>query len=216
MTERVKSYEHDGLTVAYDPVRCIHAAECVRGLPLVFDPERRPWIDPSQADADLIVETIRRCPTGALHYRYPGGLPEEEPDTEVTIEVVPSGPLFLCGDIRLPGPDGRVVHEPRAALCRCGASGNKPFCDNSHLAAGFSDAGILGESTLTPTDGSEPPGVDITPAPNGPLLIKGRIDLIGADGQLIEGGRAALCRCGASGNKPFCDGSHGRIGFETG
>ena len=215
MSAGVKSYEHDGFTVEYLPERCIHAAECVRGLPLVFDPERRPWIDPSQADPDAIVETIRRCPTGALHYQYSDGSPQEEPDVDVTIEVVLSGPLYVRGDVRLAEPDGQVTHETRVALCRCGASQNKPFCDNSHIAAGFDDAGTIGESKLAPADGSETPGVDITPAPNGPLLMTGRIDIIGADQQQIFGGRGALCRCGASGNKPFCDGSHLRIKFET-
>jgi len=215
VSKRIKSYEHEGFTVEYAPELCIHAAECVRGLPLVFDPDRRPWIDPSQAAADAIVETIQRCPTGALQFLPAGGLPREEPDADVTIEVVPAGPLYVRGDIRLPGPGGKVVHETRVALCRCGASENKPYCDNSHVARGFDDAGTLGESKLRPADGSESPGVDVMPAPSGPLLVEGHIAVVGTDEQHIEGGRGALCRCGASGNKPFCDGSHARIGFET-
>ena len=216
MSERVRSYEHDGFTVEYDARRCIHAGECVRGLPLVFDPDKRPWIDPSQAGADAIAEVVRRCPTGALRYRHPGDSPQEAPDAEATIEVMPDGPLWLRGDLRLSSGDGEASHETRAALCRCGASQNKPFCDNSHVAAGFDDPGAIGDSKLRPADDAADAGVDITPAPNGPLLVKGSLEIIGADGEQVGGGRAALCRCGASANKPFCDGSHSRIGFEAG
>jgi len=211
---RVKSYEHAGFTVEYISDRCIHAAECVRGLPQVFDPEKRPWIDPTQAEAAAIAHVIQRCPTGALRFRYASGSPQEEPDPEVTVEIVPSGPLYIRGDIRLPGPDGETGHEARLALCRCGASENKPRCDNSHIQADFDDAGTIGDSKLVPVQGSEAPGIDITPAPNGPLLVEGRVQIIGSDGQRVEGARSALCRCGASNNKPFCDGSHVEIGFE--
>lgn len=215
MSERVRSYEHDGFVVEYLPGRCIHAEECVKGLPQVFNPDRRPWIDPAEAKADDIAETVQRCPTGALRFRYPGDSPREKPDTEATIEIVPAGPLYIRGDLRLAGPDGQVNHESRVALCRCGVSQNKPLCDNSHVEAGFEDIGTAGESKLAPVAGSESPGIDIKPAPNGPLLIDGPVVIVGSDEQRIEGGRGALCRCGASNNKPFCDGSHVRIGFET-
>ena len=215
MSERVKSYEHEGFIVEYIPDRCIHAAECVRGLPQVFDPERRPWIDPTQAEAPAIADVVERCPTGALRFRYPGGSPQEEPDPEVTVEIVPSGPLYVRGDVRLPGPDGEMRHESRLALCRCGDSQNKPWCDNSHIQTGFTDTGTIGDSRLAPVQGSEAPGVDVTPAPNGPLFVEGQVLIIGSDAQRIEGARGALCRCGASNNKPFCDGSHVEIGFEA-
>lgn len=215
MSERVKSYEHDGFIVEFSAQRCIHAAECIRGLPQVFDVEKRPWIDPAQAESTAIAEVIERCPTGALQYRHSSGSPREKPDQDVAIEILPSGPLYLRGEIRLAGPAGGEKRESRVALCRCGASQNKPYCDNAHVAAGFDDEGRIGESKLAPIDGSESPGVDITPAPGGPLIMKGRVVVAGSAGEELEGGRGALCRCGASSNKPFCDGSHARIGFET-
>lgn len=57
----------------------------------------------------------------------------------------------------------------------------------------------------------------IQPSDNGPLLVRGPVTLIDADGNEIEvkGKNIALCRCGASDNKPFCDGSHKRIGFQS-
>ncbi|GAA3666135.1 hypothetical protein GCM10023081_01160 [Arthrobacter ginkgonis] len=57
---------------------------------------------------------------------------------------------------------------------------------------------------------------EITVCPQGPLLVRGEIELRDAEGRLIEPGRGtvALCRCGASARKPFCDGSHKLTGFE--
>ena len=64
----MKRYTGREIEVTYDPVRCLHAAECVRGLPMVFDTSRRPWVEPDGADAEVLAAVIERCPTGALHY----------------------------------------------------------------------------------------------------------------------------------------------------
>jgi hypothetical protein len=110
----------------------------VRGLPAVFDPDRRPWIDPNAASAEEIVAVVQRCPTGALHFtRKDGGAAESEPE-ENTIMLVPDGPLYLRGNIEIQHPDGMVLlHDTRVALCRCGASKAKPFCDGSHTQISF-------------------------------------------------------------------------------
>ena len=215
MKQRVRSYEHEGFIVEFSPGRCIHAAECVRGLPEVFDTSKRPWVDPAQAEAAAIADVIEKCPTGALQFRFTDGQRVEQPAAESSIELVPSGPLYARGDITVNETDGGTEHETRLALCRCGASENKPWCDNTHIDSGFDDVGDVGESKLAPVDGSEPPGLDVRQAPNGPLLVEGEVTIIGSSGQRLTGGRAALCRCGASNNKPFCDGSHARIGFEA-
>jgi len=212
---KAKSYERDDLTVEYVASRCIHAAECVRGLRAVFDPDRRPWIDPSRADADAIAGVIRRCPTGALRFRRKDGGPEEAPDERATLEVRPDGPIRARGRIRLQLPGGDVVDEMRVSLCRCGRSKNKPYCDGSHVDAGFRDPGLLGEGQLKPADGTEGPVLELTPRPNGSLRLAGRATLLGADGRAVEGAFGSLCRCGASQRKPFCDGTHKRIGFEA-
>jgi len=210
-----KRYESDALTVEYDLRRCIHAAECVRALPAVFDTSRRPWIDPARADAAAIVEVIHLCPSGALHYRRKDGGPEEAPDSETTVSVVPDGPLYLRGPLRIHRPDGTVVEETRAALCRCGRSKRKPWCDNSHREAGFRDPGVLGDGRAKPDDGTAGAVVEITPKPNGSLRLDGRLTIVGADGQSVGGAAVSLCRCGASARKPYCDGTHKRIGFEA-
>ena len=75
MTDKTRTYESDGIQVHFDPTRCIHAARCVDGLATVFDRERRPWIDLTQANADDVASVIVQCPTGALHFeRRDGGL----------------------------------------------------------------------------------------------------------------------------------------------
>jgi uncharacterized Fe-S cluster protein YjdI len=138
MNEKILVYDGDEITVQYSVTRCIHAAECVRGLPAVFDPNRRPWIDPNAASAEEIAAVVQRCPTGALHFvRKDGGEAEAEPE-ENTITLVPDGPLYLHGNIEIQHSDGTVLlQDTRVALCRCGASKAKPFCDGSHTQAGF-------------------------------------------------------------------------------
>ena len=135
---RFKRYEAAEVAVGFDASRCIHAARCVRELPSVFDTARRPWISPDGAAPDRILEQVARCPTGALVAWDRSGERVERTPAEVVIEEVPDGPLYVRGDVRVTDPDGGVFcEERRVALCRCGASGNRPFCDGSHTEAGF-------------------------------------------------------------------------------
>jgi uncharacterized Fe-S cluster protein YjdI len=132
-----RSYGDDELRVLWDATRCIHTAICLNGLPSVFDVNARPWVRLDGADGEAIVDTIHACPTGAL--RYEGvAVPAEKPDDPTTVEVRPNGPLYVRGRTRVTRPGGRVITEEyRVALCRCGASENKPFCDNSHRLIDF-------------------------------------------------------------------------------
>lgn len=212
MLKKVHRYEGTALTVLYDPQRCIHAAECVRGLPEVFDSARRPWIAPDGAPAETMAEVIRRCPSGALHYE---GGPLEEP-AENAVTVTPDGPLELSGRIEIASPDGSLLlTETRATLCRCGASRNKPFCDGSHQQAGFHDPGIWAGNG-SETAAGEGPALHVVCCQDGPLVFQGTFQLRDAAGKSSPLRRRALCRCGGSAEKPFCDGSHARIGFKTG
>jgi uncharacterized Fe-S cluster protein YjdI len=90
-----KQYAALAITVFYDRSRCRHYAECVRGLPDVFDVGRRPWIRPHLADPESVSEVVRRCPTGALHYRLAAG-DAEQPTTPTTIRRDPAGPPGAC------------------------------------------------------------------------------------------------------------------------
>jgi uncharacterized Fe-S cluster protein YjdI len=65
-----KKYRGAQITVTYDAEICQHAAECVRGLPDVFDVRQRPWIHPDNAAPERVAEVIGLCPSGALKCRF--------------------------------------------------------------------------------------------------------------------------------------------------
>lgn len=133
---RLQTYATDAITITFDPTRCIHAAECIRTAPAVFDSRRLRWIKPELGDPDLIVTAVHRCPTGALAYSLPNGT-AEAPD-EAAIRTSRDGPLYVRGATRVETEDGRVIAEGiRMALCRCGATKNAPFCDGSHREVSF-------------------------------------------------------------------------------
>ncbi|HVF33425.1 MAG TPA: (4Fe-4S)-binding protein [Acidimicrobiales bacterium] len=126
-------YEREELKVLWDATLCTHAAACIRAQPKVFDSSRRPWIDVHAAGADAVADAIRQCPTGALRYEAKGDFPPEPRAVPTVVDVPPSGPLRLRGDLTITQPRGHVIFDgPRASLCRCGKSRNAPFCDNSH------------------------------------------------------------------------------------
>jgi CDGSH-type Zn-finger protein/uncharacterized Fe-S cluster protein YjdI len=207
-------YEDEQIRVLYDPKRCIHAAECVHGLPDVFDPDRRPWVEPDRGEPGEIADVIRRCPTGALHYeRLDDGPDEEAPDMNVIVDAA-DGPLYMHGDIEIQTATGSLVAgDVRVALCRCGASANKPYCDNAHVEIGFKDDGEVSDLKIRPREEDAGPLI-VKLLTDGPLLLSGPFELIAANlAACAVGGGAAMCRCGASSNKPFCDGTHKSIGF---
>ena len=104
----------------------------MRGLPEVFDPSNRPWVRPDRAKAEHVAEVVMRCPTGALQFELTDGATEPIPQ-ENAIAVSVDGPLYVRGDIHIKESLGEtLLQDTRVALCRCGESRNKPFCDNSH------------------------------------------------------------------------------------
>lgn len=138
-----KTYRTPEIAVTFEPRLCIHSAVCLRALPAVFDVHARPWVAPDKASADEIEKAVRLCPSGALTYARTDGAAEtaEEPDSEPAIVPIDNGPLLLHGDFTIEAEDGALIRRvARATLCRCGASKNKPFCDNSHRAVGFRSA----------------------------------------------------------------------------
>ncbi len=128
------------------------------------------------------------------------------------ITVFADGPFELSGDVKVKKQDGTpIATDETVYLCRCGASKNQPFCDGSHSAIDFEDPGVIAGGKLVGT--AEAGALEVTTATHGPLLISGPVTLQTADGATCEGARAALCRCGASSTKPFCDGQHKDAGF---
>ncbi len=136
----LQTYEGEAVTVTFDPVRCIHSEECVHRLPAVFDPSRMRWIRPDAAAADEVVGAVAGCPSGALRVRREGAsAAATSAGGEVTITFSRDGPLLLRGSIRIMNASGETITADTAALCRCGATGNAPFCDGSHTRIGFAN-----------------------------------------------------------------------------
>jgi CDGSH-type Zn-finger protein len=203
--------------------------------------------------------------------------------TGPVIELKPNGPYLARGLERLANAKGeRLETRPVTALCRCGGSANKPYCDGTHTKNGFSDAkltegknnrrrdyvgrritihdnraicshaGYCTESlaavfsserkpwidpdgatveeidaavgkcpsgalsySIDNVERSDPPrDPEITATENGPYAVTG-VELRGVEfGDGASLGHYTLCRCGASKNKPFCDGSHWDVNFE--
>jgi uncharacterized Fe-S cluster protein YjdI len=134
---KVKTYEKGPLKVHWDMPKCIHSEKCWRGLGEVFRYNERPWITLDGATQERIVSQIKQCPSGALSYTLEG---EEQPSNTDTMEinVLQNGPLILSGKCSVTLPDGsKEDRDGTTALCRCGASANKPYCDGAHNANGF-------------------------------------------------------------------------------
>ena len=215
--DRVHAFQAPGITVTWSRRRCIHAADCVMNLPTVFEPGRRPWVDATQASADAVARVIARCPTGSLHFeRSDGGAPEPVPPAN-TILVSRNGPTYLRGDVELVDERGDVrLRDTRVALCRCGLSQTKPLCDNAHRDAGFREPGALAEPERVEDPGAEGTRLRAIARENGPIELNGPFAISSADRKtMLAGTRTKLCRCGESGAKPFCDGTHKRVGFKS-
>jgi CDGSH-type Zn-finger protein/uncharacterized Fe-S cluster protein YjdI len=197
-------------TIRFDGRRCIHARRCVLSQPTVFKANvEGPWIDPDAASAEALLSVALNCPSGASQvFRHDGADDETNPKVN-TISVRENGPLAINAEIVLAGASAGM----RATLCRCGASKNKPYCDGSHVAAAFTATGeptTTVSAALAKRDGA----LAITPYPNGPFGVAGPVEIISGTGRTVDRAeRTALCRCGHSGRKPYCDGTHAKIGF---
>jgi CDGSH-type Zn-finger protein/uncharacterized Fe-S cluster protein YjdI len=213
LAEATKPHRYEGraVVVTYDEKRCIHAAECVHGLPAVFDLQAKPCVKPDGAGAGAVAVVVDRCPSGALQIEHRDGRVAPAPTANVATLTV-DGPTYVRGDIVVVLPGGVTCVETRMALCRCGVSQNKPYCDGSHKAAGFRDPATLRMDVIA---GAAANGgtLTVTPLPNGPVRCEGSLTLSGVDGRTTATGKAFLCRCGNSRNKPYCDGTHKKIGF---
>jgi CDGSH-type Zn-finger protein/uncharacterized Fe-S cluster protein YjdI len=202
----------EAVVIEFDGDRCIHSRHCVLHRPDVFVPNvEGEWIRPDAATPDDVVGIAANCPSGAIVARRLDGGPGEAAPLVNTVRVLENGPLAVRATLQVRG----VSAGFRATLCRCGASKNKPYCDGSHSAAGFQ---ATGEPATKP---SEPLGIrggllNVEPQPNGPLKLSGPVEIVSGTGRTVD--RTAetwLCRCGHSKNKPYCDGTHRKIGFQA-
>ena len=125
-----------------------------------------------------------------------------------------NGPLLCTGQIEVVNPFGELLKQgTEIALCRCGGSHNKPFCDGSHQDEEFECDGIFTGVTSEPLEEDGP--LQMTVHPNAGLFAQGPMTIMSSDDNFVTTrNEAALCRCGESGNKPFCDISHKGCEFE--
>jgi CDGSH-type Zn-finger protein len=127
-----------------------------------------------------------------------------------TATLTACGPVDLRGDLVLIG--GVARHDTRLTLCRCGGSANKPFCDGTHVKTRFADDGALRAPERQAS--AAPAGrVEIRARHDGPLMLTGPLTVVGTNGRTAFSETTFLCRCGASRNKPYCDGTHVKTGF---
>ncbi|HTY94926.1 MAG TPA: CDGSH iron-sulfur domain-containing protein [Steroidobacteraceae bacterium] len=206
-------------TIHFDAGRCIHSRSCVLSHPDVFVPNvEGAWIHPDAQPVEELMHLAKSCPSGAIRVMRNApstgaAADSDAPPVVNTVRVRENGPLAVEAQLRIRGV---AQASPRATLCRCGASQNKPFCDGSHAAAGFQATGEpvgVESAALSLRNGP----LNVMPLPNGPLRVVGSLEVVSGTGRTCNRvGETFLCRCGASKNKPYCDGSHKGAGFQAG
>jgi CDGSH-type Zn-finger protein/uncharacterized Fe-S cluster protein YjdI len=211
MTGKRESVRGRKVTIHFETGKCIHSRNCVLGRPDVFVPNvEGDWIHPDRARPDEVAALAANCPSGAITYERHDDVANEAPPIVNTARVREHGPLAIHAALSITGGDAAAL---RATLCRCGASTHKPYCDGTHAAAGFAATGEPPTRESAPLATRNGP-LTVTPLPNGPLKVVGSLELVSGTGRTINRlTETYLCRCGASANKPYCDGSHQKIGF---
>lgn len=148
-TNQFREYRTEDLIVYWNLSQCSHSGKCVAMMPLVFSPDKRPWICLDGADPLEVIRTIDQCPTGALRYqltenskidpelaRGPGWIGYKAEPAAVQLRMVKNGPLLVKGPARIVDAEGNLIREcDSMVLCRCGKTKNPPFCDGSHEEA---------------------------------------------------------------------------------
>ncbi len=200
------------MLLTFDTRRCIHARRCVLGAPKVFlSGVTGDWLFPDEMETSTLRGVCHSCPSGAITYEPKGDTPAEPAPEVNQVKIRENGPYAFKASLVVDGePDGF-----RATLCRCGASKNKPYCDGSHVNAGFR---ATGEPETRPSEKLEARDGDlqIKPLPNGPLQVSGNLEICAGTGRNVDRVTTArLCRCGGSKTKPFCDNTHLKIGFKS-
>jgi len=212
MAGKIEEVRGKKVVLRFEGARCIHARHCVLGRPDVFVPNvSGEWIHPDAATPAEAAELAHLCPSGAITYERLDGEPNESAPRVNTARVRENGPLALHAPLRL----GERSIGFRATLCRCGASQNKPFCDGSHTAAGFTASGEPATTESQPL-AQRAGAVELLPIKNGPLKAEGQLEIVSGTGRTLNRvAQVFFCRCGASANKPYCDGTHKKIGFQA-
>lgn len=140
MVSLKKKYTKENLTVVWQPELCIHSKQCFKGLPQVFNPANKPWVNLDADSVDKIKKQVGKCPSGALSFE----IDQEDATMDTSLENTPlvdiseNGPILIKGPLNLKYKGTQELRESKAiALCRCGGSSKKPFCDGTHRQKGF-------------------------------------------------------------------------------
>lgn len=143
-----RSYSNGEVTIFWRPYLCIHSANCLIGLPKVFNNSGRPWIKPEAASTKEIIRVVNTCPSRALTFMKNCGSAASNTEKvatgkppETMIQILRNGPALIHGNYVIKDADGKIikVEHDVAAICRCGSSTKKPFCDGTHHKIGFTD-----------------------------------------------------------------------------
>lgn len=146
--DSVKEFSNGEITVFWRADLCIHSANCLIGLPTVFNTKKKPWINIHAASSKEIMKTVDACPSRALTYLKSTKFVTSKPRTTVKmkpkyarIHVLKNGPVLVTGNFIIRDAQKKkiLVENEVAALCRCGGSKKKPFCDGTHQTIGFTD-----------------------------------------------------------------------------
>ncbi len=141
MPREIFKYTNEAVTVIWKPAMCIHSKICWTNLREVFDPTVKPWIQMEGSTTQKIIDQVRQCPSGALSYAMKEITTLEsnvEPARTLNIHIAANGPILIKTECIIQHSDGREETKTgTTALCRCGASSNKPYCDGSHKIIEF-------------------------------------------------------------------------------
>ena len=142
---KIDTYIGKKITIHDDRGICSHAGYCTDELPNVFRMGKEPWIDADAETVEKIIETIKKCPSGALSYEIDGVLHDSFSENE-QVTITEDGPYYVSGSIKLKDDDAPTSDE-HYALCRCGKSKNKPYCNGQHWYIKFKDDGLVKEES---------------------------------------------------------------------
>ena len=137
--DRRDEYVNGNLTIHDNRGLCAHAGRCTDNLAAVFRLGTEPFIDPAGATAEEIIAVIGMCPSGALSYSV-DGVEHRDRAGPSALAFAPGGPYVVSGGCELDDvelPEGATTDH--FALCRCGASQNKPFCSGKHWNVTFDE-----------------------------------------------------------------------------
>ncbi|MBB6459529.1 (4Fe-4S)-binding protein [Flammeovirga kamogawensis] len=136
--EIIKTYSNNDIEIVWQPNKCIHSTKCFQALPSVFDPTKRPWVSINAAPTADIILTVKNCPSGALSLKTEDKDDAPEIENDIQVTVLKDGPILIKGSITLTAKgNSESLGNKQIALCRCGHSANKPYCDGQHAKNGF-------------------------------------------------------------------------------